>query len=216
MENRNKKILRAFVVAGFLGVMALTDNTFAQQTETAEESNSQKWENEKSQEILAEYESQYQRNLEVATKEIEEKLYGIWQVKENVGWTSSDRISYDGGIGEIYIFCEETWIRWQEPCFKPVYYYCRTDQEELSSKNFLNTSWTDDRYEDQEAIYILATYSEVNKADVAGDKYWKPQLQLIFFGDTLVVENSRSYFEMEKIADIQMNDKFVNVERPDK
>lgn len=214
MENRDKKIFRAFVVAGFLGLMALMDNIFAQQTETAEESNSQKWENETSREILAENEDQYQREFEVATKEIEAKLSGMWQVKEYVGWTSSDRVSYDGGIGSIYIFCEEAWIDWNDPWYKPVYYYCRTDMEELSSENFLNTSWTDDRYEDQEVIYILATYSEANK--VRRDDYRKPRLQLIFFGDTLVVENSRSYFEMKKIADIQMNDKFVNVERPEK
>lgn len=214
MENRDKKIFRAFVVAGLLGLMALSDNTFAQQTETVEDSNSQKWENETSREILAEYEDQYQREFEVATKEIEEKISGMWQAKEFVGWTSSDRGSYDGGIGSIYIFCEEAWIRWNAPWFKPVYYYCRTDMEELSSENFLNTSWTDDRYEDQEVIYILATYADANK--VRRDDYWKPRLQLIFFGDTLVVENSRSYFEMKKIADIQMNDKFVNVERPEK
>lgn len=214
MENRDKKIFRAFVVAGLIGLMALTDNTFAQQTETAEESNSQKWENETSREILAEYEDQYQREFEVATKEIEEKLSGMWQVREYVGWTSSDRVSYGGGIGSIYIFCEDAWVHWNDPWYKPVYYYCRTDMEELSSENFLNTSWTDDRYEDQEVTYILATYSEANK--VRGDDHWKPRLQLIFFGDTLVVENSRSYFEMKKIADIKMNDKFVNVERPEK
>ena len=191
----------------------LMGGIIAQQAELPAKSNSQKWDSGTSREILSEYETKYQCSFEAADKEVEEKLYGIWQVKELVGWTSSNEISFDGGIGGIVIFCEEAWIDDGTPWFKPVYYCHRADVEELSGEDFLNISWSDDRYSGQEGIYIIATYSEENR--VMEDKYLKPRLRLIIFGDTLVMEMNESYFELEKIADIHMNDKFTNVEKPE-
>lgn len=206
MGNRLYHAVISFILMGSI---------IAQQAELPDKSNSQKWDSETSREILSEYETKYQCSFETADKEVEEKLYGIWQVKEFVGWTSSNEVSFDGAIGKIFIFCEEAWIDSGHPWFKPVYYCHRAGIEELSSEEFLNISWSDDRYNGQEGIYTIATYSEANR--VLGDKYlYKPRLRLIIFGEALVMERSESYFELEKIADIHMNDKFENVEKPEK
>lgn len=170
-------------------------------------SNSDKWNDEECQSILTNYSSRFPCDFETATNDIEKKIYGVWQVKEFVGYDNSVRYQWDGYNGDIIIFCQNAWIDNGIPEFAPVYFCFATNMSELSSEDFLDVTWTDSRYENKEGILTIAICSEKNEK--FGSAVDVEPMQFIICDDVLIMEKNGSYFELEKVGEIQMFENFL-------
>lgn len=172
------------------------------------ESNSEKWDGTESQEVISDYESLYGCDFEIATREFENKIYGIWQVKDFVGWDSSSRYQWAGFYGDILIFCENAWISDGTPWYKPVYACYSAGMSELASEQFLNITWADDRYDDQNGILTIAVCTERNQN--FGDALDHETFSFILSGDVIIMEKNGSYWELEKVGELEMTGDFSN------
>ena len=174
-----------------------------------QESNSEKWDGTESQEVISDYERLYGCDFDVATRKFENELYGVWQVKEFVGWEGSGRYQWDGFYGDILIFCENAWISNGTPWYKPVYACYSAGMSELASEKFLNITWVDSRYDDQDGILAVAVCTERNRkfgAVLDGETFL-----FILTDDAIVMEKNGSYWELEKVGEVEMNSTFSNV-----
>ncbi len=173
------------------------------------ESNSEKWDGTESQEVISDYESLYGCDFEIATRKFENKIYGIWQVKDLVGWDSSSRYQWDGFYGDILIFCENAWISNGTPWYKPVYACYSAGMSELASEQFLNITWVDNRYDDQIGILTIAVCTERNQN--FGNALDHETFSFILSGDVMIMEKNGSYWELEKVGELEMTSDFSNV-----
>ncbi len=127
------------------------------------ESNSQKWANAQSQNIISQYAAATGYDFETATKEFEQKIQGVWQVKEFVGWDKSLKAQWDGYQGDLFLFCENAWVDDAVAWFQPVY-ACRTaTMSEIAQNEYFNIQWTDDRYENRDGILTAAVCTQRNQ-----------------------------------------------------
>ncbi|MCM1500242.1 MAG: hypothetical protein NC124_17405 [Clostridium sp.] len=172
------------------------------------ESNSEKWNEAESQEVISDYERLYRCDFEVATKKFENKIYGVWQVKDFVGWDRSSQYQWDGFYGDILIFCENAWISNGTPWYRPVYACYSTEIDELAAEEFLNITWADNRYDGRDGILTIAVCTEKNQK--FGDALDYETFLFILADDVIIVEKNGSYWELEKVGDVEMNDTFSN------
>ena len=206
-ENRNIRGLvkkRLFCAAIALFFVCLAILFFYKK----QESNSEKWDGTESQEVISDYERLYGCDFDVATRKFENELYGVWQVKEFVGWEGSGRYQWDGFYGDILIFCENAWISNGTPWYKPVYACYSAGMSELASEKFLNITWVDSRYDDQDGILVAAVCTERNRkfgAALDGETFL-----FILTDDAIVMEKNGSYWELEKVGEVEMNSTFSN------
>ena len=173
------------------------------------ESNSKKWDGTESQEVISDYERLYSCNFEVATRKFENEIYGIWQVKDLVGWDSSSKYQWDGFYGDILIFCENAWISNGIPWYKPVYACYSAGMSELASEDFLNITWGDSRYDEQEGVLTVAVCTERNR-NFGGALDYETFL-FILADDAIILEKNGSYWELEKVGEVKMTSDFLNV-----
>lgn len=166
------------------------------------ERNNKPWNIKAYQDSISEY---YNCDFEILTEKMQDRLYGIWQAKEIVGWVRTSRYQYDG-IGHIYIFCEDAWIDCGRPYFEPVYFGYTADIDELSSEDCLNIHWTDERYKN--GTLVIAPSAERMRGED-----WQPMLKFIIFDNVLVLEESGTYFELKKMAEINMKGNLENLDR---
>ena len=171
-------------------------------------SNSEKWNNEECWNILSNYTSQFPCDFEVATKEIEQRIYGVWQVKEFVGYDNSTQYQWDGYDGDIFIFDQKAWIDGGIPEYKPVYYCYTADISQLSTEAFLDVTWTDGSYEDKEGILTIAICSQKNEK--FGSAVDVEALKFIICEDVLIMEKNGSYFKLERVGQVQMLEIFFD------
>lgn len=102
-------------------------------------------------------------DFETATKEFEQKIQGVWQVKEFVGWDKSLKAQWDGYQGDLFLFCENAWVDDAVAWFQPVY-ACRTaTMSEIAQNEYFNIQWTDDRYENRDGILTAAVCTQRNQ-----------------------------------------------------
>lgn len=172
-------------------------------------SNSEKWDGPESQEVISEYESLYGCDFEAATKTFENEIYGVWQVKDLVGWDGSGRYQWDGFYGDVLIFCENAWISDGTPWYKPVYACHSAGMSELASEAFLNITWVDGRYDDRDGILAVAVCTERNRN--FGEALENETFLFILTDDAMIVEKNGSYWELEKVGQVEMNRAFSNV-----
>lgn len=169
-------------------------------------SNSEKWDNEECRNILLNHASQFPCDFEVASKEIERRIYGVWQVKEFVGYDNSTQYQWDGYEGDIFIFDKNAWIDGGVPEYKPVYYCYTANISQLSTEDFLDVTWTGESYEDKEGILTIAVCSQKNKKFSSAVDV--ETLKFIICGDVLIMEKNGSYFKLERVGQVQMSDGF--------
>lgn len=168
-----------------------------------EESNSQKWNSTVCQDIITQYSKEYHLEFDIATKDIEDKVYGVWQGKDIVGWDRLDGC-HGLGVGDIYIFSQAGWIE-GNLMFQPVYYYYTARIEELSSGDILNAVWADKNYEKQEAVFIIGVDIRGAEKRTPVDKEYSHAVKILLVGDKLVLQNYYGDFiEMEKVADVEI------------
>ncbi|MBD5530631.1 MAG: hypothetical protein HDQ98_00300 [Lachnospiraceae bacterium] len=173
------------------------------------ESNSEKWNGVESQKVISDYERLYGCDFEVATNKFESEIYGIWQVKELVGWDRSSRYQWDGFYGDILIFCENAWISDGTPWYKPVYACYSAEMSELAAEEFLDITWVDERYENQNGILTIAVCTERNRKYGAALDH--ETFLFILTGDAIILEKNGSYWELEKVGEVKMTSDFLNV-----
>ena len=172
-----------------------------------EESNSEKWNTEECQEIIHDKEEAFGCDFTFATSEFEDKIQGIWQAKDFVGWDDSSRYQWDGFTGDVMIFCEMAWIEDGTPWYQPVYVCYTTNMNEL--EDLLKITWSDSRYEGKEMILTIGVCAERNKNYPASRD--GENILFILLEDVIVMENNGSYWELEKVGDIEMSDALSNV-----
>jgi len=177
--------------------------------EKTSESNSKKWCNEKIQCMITDYEKEHNCNLEFASEEFENWIQGIWQAKEFVGYDGDTEFPWDGLHGSVYIFCENAWIEDGKPGYKPIYVCCTTTMEEIASEDLLNIEWVDSRYDNCDGTLVVAINSE--KDNSFGSAVEEEKMEFIICGESLIMKRSNSYFELEKVGDIQMYEALENV-----
>ena len=170
------------------------------------ESHSVKNNNEDTQSIIDVYSELYSHEFEPASVQIEDRLFGIWQAKEFVGWDNSREICWDGLYGDIIIFSEDAW---GGPEYRPVYACYLADFEDMEQDLFLNIAWKDNRYEGCSGIVGIAVSSEKDNSRGAAQE--RKVLKFIIIEDDVIIETNESYFRLEKVGEIEMNDLFENV-----
>lgn len=201
------------ILTGFY-VQRDTEDLYISQVTTADssaqqESNSQKWENAQSQKIISDYAAATGYDFEIASKEFEQKIQGIWQVKEFVGWDKAMKIQWTGYQGDLFLFCENAWVDGGRAWFQPVYACHTAPMSEIAQKEYFNIQWSDDRYDNQDGILTAAVCTERNKSF---SHLWEGKNFLfILLDDVIVMERNGSYWELEKVGDIVMSDAFENV-----
>lgn len=174
-----------------------------------EVSNSAKWNNAISKKVISDHETALGCNFEIIEKEYEDKLQGIWQVKEFVGWDASTRYQWDGFYGRIFIFSENAWIEDGTPYFKPVYVCSAVQMNEIAAEDFFNIKWIDDRYENKEGLLTLGVCIERDKT--FGEAMDGQHILFVLLDDTIIMERNDSYWELKKVGDAILSDSFENV-----
>ncbi len=162
------------------------------------------------QDIISQYSKAYHLEFDIATKDIEDKIYGVWQGKDVVGW---DRLSgcYGSGVGDIYIFSQAGWIDGAWPMFQAVYYYHTARIEELSSEDILNAAWADKNYAKQEAVFIIGVDIRGTEKRSPVDNEYSHVVKMLLVGDKLVLQNYYGdYLEMEKVADVEIPEGMID------
>lgn len=170
---------------------------------------SEKNNNEYTQNIIDDYSEKYHHEFELASAELESQLYGVWQAKEFVGWDNSREIQWDGLYGDVIIFSRDAWVYGGHPGYKPVYACYSADFEDMRKDLFLNMAWKDNRYEGCAGFIGIAVSSEKNGN--LGSAAEERILKFIFMEDNIIIEAYGSYFRLEKVGEIEMNDLFKNV-----
>lgn len=160
--------------------------------------------NEYTQSIIDDYSEKYGHEFGLASVELENQLYGVWQAKEFVGGDNSLRVYWDGFYNDIVIFSEDAWFYGESPHYKPVYALYSADFEELKQ----NIEWKDNRYEDYTAIVGIAVSSEKNNNLGSTEQRI---LKFIIMEDHIIIERNGSYFRLEKVGEIDLNGLFENV-----
>ena len=136
-----------------------------EQTESVTEnrmSNSERYNSEAVSAIINECAEKYYHPFTLATAELEDKLYGVWQAKEFVGYVPSSKYQWEGMLGNVIVFLENALIYGGTSYFNPVYAYYETCAEDMEKDDFLDIAGTDGRYEGQDAIVMLAVCVEEN------------------------------------------------------
>lgn len=177
------------------------------------ESNSQKWANAQSQNIISQYAAATGYTFETATKEFEQKIQGVWQVKEYVGWDKSLKAQWDGYQGDLFLFCENAWVDDAVAWFQPVYACHTAPMSEIAQNEYFNIQWVDDRYDNRDGILTAAVCTERNKKidTLYGDQWGSDSFLFIVLDDVIVMERNGSYWELEKVGEVEMSDAFENV-----
>lgn len=198
-----KRWCRAFIVMVFLVLLVPGKYTLS-----LEESSSQKRSTVYCQEAADRYSLMFGCDFKIATKEIEHKIKGVWQIKECVGYDRlNEEHDYSPVIGKIYIFCEDAWID-DFPKFQPVYYCYSDSMRKLSSDDILNIEWKDRRYTNKKGILIIAVnpegyrYIDYENRDVP---------KLILVGNEPIVQEFDAYFRLEKVAELETKEDFFDV-----
>ncbi len=173
------------------------------------ESNSQKWANGQSQNIISQYAAATGYDFETATMEFEQKIQGVWQVKEYVGWDKSLKAQWDGYQGDLFLFCENAWVDDAVAWFQPVYACHTAPMSEIAQNEYFNIQWVDDRYDNRDGILTAAVCTERNKK--YGSRREGENFLFILLDDVIVMERNGSYWELEKVGEITMSDAFENV-----
>ena len=158
---------------------------------------------------MDDYSELYCHEFEPASVQIENRLFGIWQAKEFVGWDKSREICWDGLYGDIVIFSEDAWVLGGRPDYRPVYACYLADFEDMEQDLFLNIAWKDNRYEGCSGIVGMAVSSE--KDNSRGSAQESKVLKFIIIEDDVIIETNESYFRLEKVGEIGLNDLFENV-----
>lgn len=194
-------------IAGSENVILGTESN---ETVSGEESNSQKWNNPDCEKAISRYARKYHLEFEVADKEIEDRIYGVWQVQKIVGWDKEDKDHSNNYLGKIYIFSQEAWIdKW--PKYRPVYFYHTARLEDLSSEDILNVSWKEREYEKQEAVFVIGIDVE-GYEETALEKEYSHVVKLLLLGDKLILQShDNTYLEMEKVAEAEIQEGVLDV-----
>ncbi len=204
-----KKIYKWFVVTVTISIAIILIHRIYSQSG---QSNSKKWNNENTQELLEEYENMYNLAFMLATNDVEKELSGIWQVRDVVGYNADTaRYQWNGYSGDIVLFVDEAWIKNGVPYFCPVYACCNMYIEEMSMNDHLNISWVDDRYEGMEGTVIVGISTEKNRK--FGSSVGFQTIVLIRVNNNLIIESNGSFFEMEKVGEVKMYNTFINIEQ---
>ncbi|MDE7207646.1 MAG: hypothetical protein K2N90_10900 [Lachnospiraceae bacterium] len=172
-----------------------------------EESNSEKWITEECQKIIHDKEEAFGFDFTLAASEFEDKIQGVWQVKEFVGWDDSSRYQWDGFYGDIVIFCEKAWIEDGSPWNQPVYACYTAKVNELEDP--LRITWSDNRYKGKKAVLTMGVCTERNKK--FSESRDGETILFLLIDDVIVMERNGSYWELEKVGDIEMSDALSNV-----
>lgn len=75
--------------------------------------------------------------------------------------------------------------------------------EELAAEDLLKVTWMDERYEGQEAVLVVGVCTERNNK--FGSAMDGQRLEFIVCGEKIIMGRNNSYFEMEKVGDVQMS-----------
>ena len=165
-------------------------------------SGSEKYHNETIETVINDYAAEYHHSFMLATAEMESELYGIWQVWEYVGHKALSG-TWDGMVGEVVIFSEAAWID-SSPSFKPVYAYYKAYAEEMETDGFLeNVVWKDGRYSGLNGRVILGLHTQDYFGRVVDSTDMEDPIKMIMMDDCLIIERSGSYFELEKLGEIE-------------
>ena len=76
-------------------------------------------------------------------------------------------------------------------------------------EDLLKITWSDNRYKDKEMILTIGVCAERNKK--FSDRWDGENILFILLDDVIVMESNGSYWELEKVGDIEMSDAFSNV-----
>lgn len=164
-------------------------------------SNSERYSGEEVNARIDEYAEQYQHSFTLASAEIEERLYGVWQARGYAGHTRSSRYQWDGLWGDVVIFCESAMIYGGAPYLNPVYACYESSAKDMEADAFLDLEWTDRHYEGLDGIVILAVGREKDGELAVGMPY-----RLILMGEHLMIERGGSYFVLEKVGMMELYD----------
>jgi len=156
-----------------------------------------------SKDIIVGCEAEYGCEFEILDKETETDLQGIWQVKELVGWKTEMRYQWDGLCGDVFVFVDNAWVDSGTPWYEPIYLSYRASMEELAAEDLLKVTWMDERYEGQEAVLVVGVCTERNQK--FGSAMDGQRLEFIVCGEKIIMGRNNSYFEMEKVGDVQMS-----------
>ena len=76
-------------------------------------------------------------------------------------------------------------------------------------EDLLKITWSDNRYKDKEMILTIGVCAERNKK--FSDRWDGENILFILLDDVIVMESNGSYWESEKVGDIEMSDALSNV-----
>jgi hypothetical protein len=157
--------------------------------------------NQQTLQIMSAYEIEYGHSFALASSELENMLYGIWLVEDEIfGYDNTTRVQGDGLRGNIIIFHEEFFAVRGTPWHSPVFAYYTSLVEDMASDPFLNLTALYDISPKNEGIVIIAMNAEPSR--VFGPAFSDTQLKLIIVDDMLIMESQSAYFILIRIGEI--------------
>ena len=175
-------------------------------------SNSEKYFNKDVGAIISHYEAEYHHSFTSATAEMEEELYGVWQVKECIGLMGESDSRGEGMVGDMIIFSPNAWISSGIPSFNPVYVCYESCAEAVKADRFLgNIIWLCRWDADWNGKVIAGIETEKNAKYGSGHQQDEP-FKMIMTDDCLIIERGGYYFEMQKVGEVEWHQSLLNVE----
>ena len=146
------------------------------------------------------------------TTEMEQELYGVWQIKECVGITEETDSRGEGMVGDVILFSEDAWISSGIPSLKPMYVCYDTDAKVVKTDEFLgNIVWLDGLGADWNGMVIAGIETEKNVKYGSAHQQDEP-LKMIMTDDSLIIERGGLYFKTQKVGEVEWYQNLLNVE----
>ena len=197
-------VLLPFVVLFMIIVTNSKDEH--QKIDYSNKSNSERNHNEHTQRILFELEAEYGHEFRLASKKIEDRMYGIWKAKGDAfGFNHTVRVQWDAFTGGVIIFHENAIIYSNRIWYKPVFAYYKTLVKDME-RDPLNLRHSDDNYANSEAIVVVAMNAEPDKFYGPASSRQHMQSVFIIIDDMLILGgiHGEAFFVLTKIGEVMM------------
>lgn len=192
MKKRYLSLCGIFTVLAF--VLLINKNS---------KSNSEKYSNEQIYTLMDDYKKEYDHTFQMATKEIEKKLYGKWLVENDIGYDTSVTITGDALFKATVDISEDHYstltragVRYGSQAFqykKPVFAYYNETFGDMTKDHMLHFSELKEIDNSQlGTVIIVMGLTASGQYDVMSERF-------IILGDKIIVESQQSYYELKRI-----------------
>ena len=168
-------------------------------------SNSEKYSSEQIYTLIDNYEKEYNHTFQLATKEIEKKIYGKWLAESDIGYDTSETITGDAlfkatvDISEdYYSVLTKAGVRYGSQAVqykKPVFAYYNETFSDMAKDDMLHFSDLKEIDSSQlGTVIIVIGITDSGQYDFMSERF-------IILGDKIIVQSQQSYYELKKIEE---------------